>query len=331
MISRRAFIGGLAGGLLVAPLAAEAQPTGTVYRLGVLCPTQCEDRTHFLWKPVTQGLRDFGWIEGQNFVFEFRSAFGKAAELPPLARELVSAKPDVIMAPSPAAAQALKEATRTIPIVFVGVADPVQSGFVASFAHPGGNMTGLTWISGPELDAKRLELLRQAVPAATRVAVLSIPTNEPYNTRALREVEAAARSLGVQLRRLDVQAAADLEPAFSTLAAERTAALLVLGSPLTLGQGVRIGDLAAKHRIPTMAVGRELMSVGYLLSYGASFADIYRRAGYYVDKILKGAKPADLPVEQPTKFELVINLKTAKALGLTIPQSLLLRADQVIE
>ena len=203
--------------------------------IGVLCPTQCEDRTHFLWRPITQGLRDFGWIEGQNFVFEFRSALGKVEELPRPARELVSTTPDVLEAPSPAAAQALKEATSTIPIVFVGVADPVQSGFVTSPARPGGNMTGLTWISGPELDAKRLELLRQAVPTASRVAVLSVPTNEPYNALALQEVEAAARSLKVQLRTLDVRQPADFEPAFSTLAAERVPAVLVLGSPLTLG------------------------------------------------------------------------------------------------
>jgi len=242
---------------------------------------------------------------------------------------LVNAKVDILVAPSPAAASALKNATSAIPIIFVGIGD--TSPFVTSLARPGGNMTGNTWLTGPELDGKRLDLLHHAVPSASRIAVLSVPTNEPYNSRALGELELTAKALKVQLRRLDVREAEDLELAFSTLAKERTVALLVLVSPLTVARNTRIGELSLAHRIATMAVSGNLVTNGYLLGYGPSFAELYRRGGYYIDKVLRGAKPGDLPVEQPTKFELVINLKTAKALGLTIPQTLLIRADEVIQ
>jgi len=329
MFSARSSIAALAVAVLLAPVPLHAQQAAKVYRIGMLCPPQCVP-THPLWPPFMQGIRDLGWVEGQNFVIEFRHAMGRAEQLPALAAELVAAKVDVLVAPSASAAQALKDATRTIPIVFVGVGDPVQAGFVASMARPGGNMTGLTVLTGPEFDAKRLELLRQAVPAASRVAVLSIPT-EPGNTGALQELDVAARTLRVQLLRTDVRVADDLEPAFSTLAKEGAAALLVLGAPLTTAQGPRVNDLAAKYRIPTMVVTRELVRAGTLMSYGPNFGEVYRRAGYYVDKILRGVKPADLPVEQPTKFELIINLRVARTLGLAIPQSLLQRADEVIE
>ncbi len=320
----------LALSLALAPAAAEAEPSGKIYRIGVLCPTQCVP-TNPVFSPFRQGLEDYGWIEGQTLITEYRHALGKVEDLPKLAAELVSAKVDALIAPSPAAALALKNATHTIPIIFVGIGDPIQGGFVASLARPGGNMTGNTWLTGPELDGKRLELLHDAVPSASRIAVLSVPTNEPYNSRALGELELTAKALKVQLRRLDIPEAEDLELAFSTLAKERTVALLVLVSPLTVARNTRIGELSLAHRIATMAVSGNLVTNGYLLGYGPSFAELYRRGGYYIDKVLRGAKPADLPVEQPTKFELTINLKTAKALGVTIPQTLLLRADQVLE
>ena len=304
MFLARSPIAALAIAVLMAPIALHAQQAAKVYRIGMLCPTQCVP-THPLWSPMMKGIRDFGWVEGQNVVIEFRHAMGRAERLPALAGELVAAKVDVLVAPSPSAAQALKDATRTIPIVFVG-GDPVLAGFVASMARPGGNMTGLTVLTGPEFDAKRLELLREAVPAASRVAVLSIPT-EPGNTRALQELDVAARTLRVQLLRTDIRVADDLEPAFSTLAKEGAAALLVLAAPLTTAQGPRLNDLAAKYRIPTMVVTRELVRAGILMSYGPNFGEVFRRIGYYIDKILRGVKPADLPVEQPTKFELIIN------------------------
>jgi putative ABC transport system substrate-binding protein len=315
--------------LLGLPLALEAQPASKVYRIGMLCPTQCVS-SHPLWPHVIQGLRDFGWVEGLNFVFEFRHAHGQPERMPSLAKELVGMKADVLQAPSHAAAQALMDATRTIPIIFVGVVDPVQSGFVASLSRPGGNMTGLTVLAGPRWEGKRLEALRQVVPTASRIAVLSDPSNEPYTSVALRELDSASRSLNVQIRQIDVRQPDDLESAVSTVKREGASALLVLGSPLIFAHAARLGEAALKHRVPTMG-SQELVTTGYLLVYEPSFAAIYRRAGYYIDKILRGTRPADLPVEQPTKFDLVINLKTAKALGLTIPPSLLLRADRIIE
>ena len=309
--------------------AAEAQQPGKVYRIGILCPTQCVP-THPLWEPLIHGLRDFGWVEGHNFGFEFRHARGQSEQFARLATELVSTTPDMLVAPSESAAQALEDATREIPIVFVGVGDPVYRGFVGSLARPDGNMTGLTVIAAPGISTKRLELLRHAVPKASRIAVLLDPWGEPGSLASLQALDAAAKPFGLAIVHIDVRQPNDLEPAVATAARQGAGALLVLASPMITAQGARIGEAAVRHRLPAMTF-TSLTSTGYVLSYGPSFAQLFRRVGFYVDKILRGAKPADLPVEQPTAFELVVNLKTEAAIGLTIPQSLLLRADKVIQ
>ncbi len=291
--------------LLAAPLAAGAEQAAKLPRIGVLCPTQCVP-TNPVFLPWIQGLQDHGWIDGQNVIIDYRHARGDAEQLPKLAAELVAAKPDVLGAPSPAAASALKAATRTIPIVFAGIFNPVESGFVASLARPGGNMTGITASAGPELEAKRLELLQEALPKASHFVILTTPANEPYTTKALETLDVAARALRVKLRQVDVQTPEDLEPVFASLAADRLAALLVLASPLTFAQATRIGDLATQYRLPTMAP-QGLTPAGYLMSYAPDFADIFRRHADYINKVLKGAKPADLPVEQPTKRDELVS------------------------
>jgi ABC-type uncharacterized transport system substrate-binding protein len=265
-------------------------------------------------------------------VIEYRDAEGKPERLSALAAELVALKVDVIVAAGAPHALAVKQTTRTIPIVFAVAADPVTDGLVTSLARPGGNVTGLSSF-GPELVGKRLELLRQAVPGVSRVAVLWQPggSGERTDKDMLKRAEVAARALGVRLQFVEARGPADIDRAFSDMTRERADALIVLGSPMFFAERRRLVDLAAKHRLPALYSARDSVDAGGLMSYGQNFADLFRRAATYVDKILKGAKPADLPVEQPTKFELVINLRTAKALGLTIPPSLLARADQVIE
>jgi len=309
--------------------ASSAQQPGKVYRIGVLCPTRCApDHPYFV--AFHQGLRDFGWVEGQNIVMEYRNALEQADRLPGLAAELVNLKVDVIVAPSQGAAEVLKKATQTIPVVFAGIGDAVQTGLVASLARPGRNVTGLTALAGEELDAKRLEFLAQAVPNLSRVAILWTP-DEPYNHRALKVLATAAQSLQLKLQPVEARGPGDFERAFSITKMEGTGAMLVLGSPMSHRYAARIAELAVTNRVPALFPTRESVDAGYLLSYGPNLPALYRRAAYYIDRILKGAKPADLPVEQPTKFELVVNLKTAKALGIEIPRSVLVRADEVIQ
>ena len=326
-MERRAFVVGAAA-LLAAPLTAEAQQAGRVYRIGFLgtgAPAETEPRL----EAFRQGLRDLGYVEGRDIAIEYRWAAGKVERLPAFAVEFVGLNVDVIVATSSPAALAAKNATRTMPIVFVTAADPVDSGLVAGIARPGGNVTGLSLL-GPEIVARQLQLLKEVVPKASRMAVLSNPANS-YTALLVTETEAAARSLGVRLQVLGVRGPDALDSAFSAVTKERPGALFVLFDPLLVGQRTRITEFANKNRLPAMYPHREYAETGGLMAYGVDLRDNFRRAATYVDRILKGAKPGDLPVEQPTKFELVINLKTAKALRLTIPPSLLLRADQVIE
>jgi len=317
--------------ILLAPLAAEAQSAAKVPRIGFL---QFNPGANpHLAEAFLQGLRDLGYVEGRNVVIEYRSAEGKAERFPALAAELVALKVDVIVTGGGTpTALAAKQATRTIPIVFASAPDPVADGLITSLARPGGNITGSSNLS-PELVGKCLEQLKQAVPAVSRVAVLWQPsaTGERTEKDLRKGAEVAARALGVRLQFVEVRGPAEFDRAFSEMTRARTGALTVLGSAIFFGERRRLVDLAAKHRLPAVYTSKDFVDAGGLMSFGPNLADSFRRAATYVDKILKGAKPADLPVEQPTKFELVISLKTAKALGLTIPQSLLLRADQVIE
>ena len=318
----------LAFGLLVAPLPGRAQQAGKVPRIGILPPGPISERVH-LWEAFRQGLRDLGYVEGQNIILVFPSAEVRLERLPELAAELVSLKVDVIVAAATVAVQAAKEATKTIPIVTPVTTDPVESGLVASLARPGGNITGLTLISS-DLSGKRLELLKAIVPRVSSIAVLSNPTAGAVRPQ-MRETEVAARALGVQLQFLEVRGPDDFERVFQAAIKERAGALITLDDSFVFTHRARIVKLAAKNRLPAIYGFREFVEAGGLMSYAANLPDMYRRAATYVDKILKGAKPADLPIEQPTKFEFVINLKTAKALGITIPQSVLIRADQVIQ
>jgi ABC-type uncharacterized transport system substrate-binding protein len=314
----------LALSLLAPALDAEAQSSGKVYRVGVLMGEASAGVQSF-----RQALRDLGYIEGRNLVIEGRYDKGNPENLPALAADLVGLKVDIILASSSTYVRAAKQATRTIPIVFAVHNDPVGTGDVASLAHPGGNITGTTQMA-TDLSAKQLELLREIVPGLTRVSVVwnsTTPSHEP----ALKQSEVAARALGVRLTKLDAQNASELERAFATAAQERVGAVFVMTSPMAVQERERLVGLAAKRRLPTMYTQRLFVEAGGLLAYGTDLLDLYRRAAGYVDKILKGAHPANLPVEQPTKFELVINLKTAKALGMRIPPPLLVRANQVIE
>ena len=330
-MDRRAFLGVL--GTLVAPLAAEAQQAGKAPQIGYLAvlpraaPLFQQNRQAFL-----EGMREHGYTEGQTIAIEWRFADGRPERLPDLADELVRLKVDLIVAEATAASRAAKQATRTIPVVFIGAADPVTEGLVTSLARPGGNVTGLSSLS-PELMGKRLQLLKEVAPGTTRVAALWQPDHYGEGTvRIMSEAtEAAARALAVRLQRVEARSADDLAGAFGAMTEGRADALLVWTSAMFLSERKRIVDFAAKSRIPAMYPWRTAVEAGGLIGYGPSPPDVFRRAAIHVDKILKGAKPGDLPVEQPSKFELVINMKTAKALGLTIPPALLQRADQVIE
>jgi putative ABC transport system substrate-binding protein len=276
-----------------------------------------------------QGLRDLGWVEGQNIIVEYRWTEGRFERLPSLVEELVRLKVDLIVAPTSIYTGAAKRATSTIPIVFASHADPISSGHVASLARPGTNATGLTIVMS-ETMAKSLELLKAAVPGLRRVAVIWDPAT-PSHAPALKAVEAAGRALGLRLQPVAVRSVTEFDSAFSAIVQERAGAVLVLSTPLFMGGAKRLAELALTQKLPTMFGPREHVEAGGLMSYSPDRADLYRRAAIYVDKILKGANPADLPVQQATNFELVINLKTAKALGLTIPQPLLQRADQIID
>jgi putative ABC transport system substrate-binding protein len=320
----------LALSLLAAPLDAEAQQAAKIPRIGYLANNPAAS-PHLL-EAFRQGLRDLGYVQGRNLVIEYRDAEGKLERFPALAAELVALKVDVIVTGNTPAALAAKQATRTTPIVFAGAADPVSSGLVSGLARPGGNVTGLSSLT-PELVGKCLELLKQAVPGVSRVAVLWHPgdLDERTDKDMLKGAEVAARALGVRLQFVEVRGPDDFDRAFSDMTRAHAGALTALPSVMFFNERRRLLDLAAKNRLPAVYIAREFVDAGGLMSYGPNVADLLRRAATYVDKILKGTKPGDLPVEQPTKFELVINLKTAKALGLTIPQSVLGRADHIIE
>jgi len=328
--SRRTFLVTFAGGILAVPLAAEAQQAAKAARIGYLASDRAAG-AHLI-EAFRQGLRDLGYVEGHNVVIEYRDAEGKYERLPALAAELVALKVDVIVAGGTPQALAAKQATRTIPIVLTGAGDPVTSGLVTSLARPGGNVTGLS-VLRPDLVGKCLELLKQAIPGVSHVAVLWHPGGHGERTEEnmLKEAEVAGRALGVRLQFVETRGPADFDRAFSEMTRARAGALTVLPSARLNNEPRRLVDLAAKNRLPAVYPLREAVDAGGLMSYGPNGADLFRRAATYVDKILKGAKPGDLPVEQPTKFELVINLKTVKALGLTIPHSVLIRADEIIQ
>jgi putative ABC transport system substrate-binding protein len=330
MMNRRTFLCGITLGALAAPLVVEAQQAGKVYRVGYLSSHSPET---FRIEAFRQALHELGLVEGRNLVIDYRSADGKIDRLPELATELVRLKVDVIIAVPTVSALAAKRTTQTIPIVFTHVSDPVGSGLVPTLARPGGNVTGFTHVN-VGLSPKRLEFLKETTPNVTRVVALWQPggLGERTETILLKETEAAARALGIQLQFFEARGSSDFDRALRTVTQDDAgAALMVLPGPLFLNEHRRVVDLVARTRLPAVYFAREFAEAGGLMSYGADMADILRGAASYVGKILKGAKPADLPVEQGSKFELVINLKTAKALGLTIPPSLLLRADQVIE
>jgi putative tryptophan/tyrosine transport system substrate-binding protein len=329
VIDRRAFITIVGGGILAVRRFAEAQTTGKVYRIGYLVPISATPVSH-LTEAFRQGLRELGWVEGQNIVIEYRFAEGRLDRLPDLAAELVRLKMDVIVALATSAAVAAKNATATIPIVMFGGEDPVGLGLIASLARPGGNVTGVSYSVGTETFGKSLELLRAAAPKVGRVAVLSNPAN-PGSPLAISTLKVTAQSLGLRLQLLEARGLDEFDGAFAAMAKEHAGAVLVVSDLLFVLHRARLADLTANNRLPSMHGLREMVEAGGLMSYGPNAASNMPRAAIYVDKILKGAKPADLPVGQPTKFELVINLKTAKALGLTIPPSMLARADQIIQ
>ena len=328
--TRRTFLGTLAGSLLAVPLAAQAQQAAKVYRVGLLGgspPNSPGGRR--AWAGFFQGMRELGYVEGQNMLVEGRFYGDHTDRLPALAGELVRLKVDVIVAGAPPAPEAARRATSTIPIVMAIHTDPVGSGLVASLASPGRNVTGLSTL-GPEVAGKRLQLLKEAVPGISRVAVLSNPA-DTTQALVLRETQVAARSLTVHLQVLEARAPTDFGGAFSAMTKERAGGVIILSSSMFYDQRARIAELAARGRVPAIYSLKDYAEAGGLMAYGVNFGESFRRAATYVDKILKGTRPADLPVEQPTKFELVINLNAAKALGLTIPQQLLSRADEVIQ
>lgn len=319
-----------AAAFLAEPLVSGAQQPVKVPRIGFLSLDLAGNPRGT--DSFVLGLRELGYEVGRNIVVEYRDAERRFERFPALAAELVALKVDVIVAPNVLASQAAKRATTTIPIVFAGIADPVSDGLVASLGRPGGNVTGLANLS-PELIGKRLELLKEAVPGTSRVAILWQPGSgmERTDRETLKGAEAAAQALSIQLRTIDARDPAEIEPAFAKIATARANALLVLGTPMFFTERQRLVELAARNKLPAMYTSRQFVEAGGLLAYGASLDDLLRRSATYVDKLLKGAKASDLPVEQPTKFELVVNAKTAKALGLAIPQSVLGRADAVVQ
>jgi putative ABC transport system substrate-binding protein len=325
---RRDFTAGL-GAMLLAPRPAPAQqPAGRVMRVGRLSPQSASGDAPFL-AALKAGLRELGWVEGQNVGFEVRSAEGHHGRLPDLAGSLVAEKVDVIVAGANVGGLAAKNATRSIPIVVVTTGDPIAGGLVASLARPGGNVTGVTAL-GQELGAKRLEVLKEIVPNARRVAVLANP-NSPDTIQFAQPARLAAAALEIELQLLEVSRPDDLDAAFAAMARATADALLVVADIMFITHRRQIADLAGKHRLPAIYFEREFVRAGGLMFYGAGLPAMYRHAAMHVDKILRGAKPGDLPMEQPTRFELVINLKAAKSLGLAIPPSVLIRADELIE
>ena len=325
-MDRRTFLGGIASGLIAAPLPARAQQAGKVYRIGILEAIPAAQNAANL-DALRKGLRDLGYVEGRNLVIEYRSAEGRAERFPDLASELVRLKADLIVTRGTPAARAAKNATETIPVVMATMGDP--RAIVASFARPGGNITGVTTFS-TELTAKRIQLLRELVPSLARVALLHNMGN-PAAPPEWEETKSAARALGLQPELLDVRSQGDLSRAFELAVRQHVGALLIGADGLTQMHQPTIVDLASRSRLPAAYPAREFVAAGGLIAYAVNYPDLYYRFASFVDKIFKGAKPGDLPVEQPTKFELVVNLKTAKALGLTIPPTVLLRADEVIQ
>jgi putative ABC transport system substrate-binding protein len=329
VIDRRTFLAGTGAVLLAAPLAAEVQQAGKVVRIGLLSISASGPASIARWKAFSDRLRELGYVEGQNVVFESRWGDGQLGRLRGLATELLDAKVDILVTAGSEAALAAKQATSSIPIVMATGADPVEQGLAAGLARPGGNVTGVISLIAP-LTMKRLELLKQLVPRASRVAILRDSDNRS-SALSLQAAESAAKSLGVVVRGFSVRDPSELDAAFVAMKRAHTEAVIFAENTLFMAERRRIADLAIMHRLPMMTATKEYAQVGALLSYGTDYLDLFRRAAMYVDKILKGAKPANLPIEQPTKFELVINLTTAKALGLTIPPSLLARADEVIQ
>ena len=330
-MDRRRFLLTSLAGALAAPLDTAAQPPAKTFRIGILSNVPLTDpRGAPLWGAFTEGLRELGYVEGQNTTIVHRTTEGKYERLPSLAAELVRLKVDVIVVPAPQNAVVARQATPTIPIVMASAGDPLDSGLVESLARPGGNVTGTTGLVGPEIGGKRLELLKEAVPKVSRVVLLWNPANQS-SASYVGGTKSAARVLAVQLQELEARGPEELERVFAGLTRKRFDAVLLIPDGMFLLHRARIAALAAMQRLPTMFGHRDHVDAGGLMCYGASMREGFRRAATYVDKILKGAAPGDLPIERPSKFELVINLKTAKALGLTIPPSLLARADQVID
>jgi putative ABC transport system substrate-binding protein len=327
-VNRREFIALLGAAAAAWPLAALAQQVGKRYTIGIFSAGGADVQAA-LNSAFFDGLRDLGWVEGKNVVFENRNAENRLERLPELAADLVRLKVDVIAASGTLAPLAVKQVTKTIPIVMTAAGDPLGSGLVASLARPGGNVTGMS-LMVPDLGAKRLELLKEVLPRFSRVAVLWNAAN-PYSALVFKETQAGGRTLGIEVQSLEVRGPEDFDRAFETVRQLRPDALITVEDPLTGSYTTRIAEFTARQQLPSLHGIKEFVAAGGLMSYGANIADLFRRAAYYVDKILKGAKPADLPVQQPTKFELVISTKAAKALGLEVPATLLARADEVIE
>ena len=325
-MDRRRFVGTLAGGLAIARTIGEAQSAAKVYRVGFLLGASGESVAS-LFHALDEGLRELGYVEGRNIVFEQRYADGKMERLPDLAAELVRLRVDVIITGSNIHVAAVRHATTTIPIVMVFTADPVGAGFVASLARPGGNVTGLAADASPELWAKYLALLKEVVPKLSRVGVLGQVSSQV----GFAELEAVSRTLDLTLEVADIRGPEDLDDAFAAMINKRVGAVLIVVGPLTYLLRQPIADAAVKYQLPAITTLNEFAQAGLLMTYGPNILDLYRRAAIYVDKILRGSVPADLPVEQPTKFELVINLKTAKALGIDVSLAVQQRADQMIE
>jgi len=328
-MNRRRFIGAVAAGLAAMPWVSRAQDTSRIWRIGFLEAGAPAANQHFL-DAFKRGLREQGYIEGQNVVVVERWADGSVERFPVLLDELVQAKVDILVVASTPGAVAAKAAVKTIPVIFVGAADPVGVGIVASLGRPGGNLTGFSQAEEEGLVGKRIELFREAVPPIDRLALIWNPA-APGVALRLKEARSSAAKFHMTLRPFEVRDAKELDGIFATIAKERLSRLMVLADPLTVRNRVHIVELAAKTRLPAIYPFLEFAHAGGLMAYGASIPELFRRAAGYVDKIVKGAKPADLPVEQPTKFDFVINLKTAKALGLTIPRPVLARADEVIQ
>jgi putative ABC transport system substrate-binding protein len=325
-MDRRTFAGAFVGALVLGRSVADAQPAAKVYRVGFLLGAT-EQSVATLFGALKEGLQELGYVEGRNVVFERRYANGNMERLPDLAAELVRLRVDVIVTGTNLHVAAVRRATKTIPIVMVFVADPVGSGFVASLARPGGNATGLSADASPELWSKYLALLKEIVPKLSRVGVLGQVSSQVGFT----ELEVASRKLDIALEVADIRRPEDFDKAFATMIAKRVGAVLIVIGPLTYLLREQIAESALKYHLPSISNANQFAQAGLLMSYGPNLPGLYRRAASYVDKILRGAMPADLPIEQPSRFELTINLKTAKAIGLTIPQSLLLRADEVIQ